>query len=338
MSAGRDAPPPSPAPVMALATGYWASQAFLTANRVGLFRTLAEGARDAAALARTLGTDPHRTRLLLDACTALGLVERTGDGAYRNAPVARAYLVPGKPGYLGDAVSYGEAMYAPWGELERSLRDGTPVVPAEYYLGGDVERTRRFVRSMHDRAIGIGQALVHMVDLAGRSRLLDIAGGGGTYAVLFCRRFPGLRAIVLELPEVAQIAREIVAEMGAADRVETLAGDYGSTPFPDGCDVVLMSGMFHRETEATCRKLIGRARDALPPGGLLIVSDVFASAEGDSTFAALFGLNMALSAPNGGVHGDADVARWMADGGFAEIAVRPFPPPLPHRVVTGARR
>jgi hypothetical protein len=71
---------------------------------------------------------------------------------------------------------------------------------------------------------------------------------------------------------------------------------------------------------------------------VLAVSDVFTDANGAGpAFAALFGLNMALSAPDGGVHADASVTDWMAKAGFAEISIRPFPPPLPHRVVTGRK-
>jgi len=327
----------SPAPIMELTTAYWASQAFLTANRLGVFRTLAEAARPADALAAALGTEPRRTRLLLDACAALGLVARSTDGSYANTPMAGAFLVPGRPGYLGDAVRYGESMYAAWGELEHALRDGKPVVAAESYLGGDATRTRMFVRSMHDRASGIGRALVGMVDLSGRTRLLDVGGGAGTYSALFCQAYPGLSAIVLELPEVAAVAREMLAEMGAEERVTTLAGDYHTTPFPEGCDAVLMSGMFHRETEEACRDLIARAHASLSAGGVLAVSDVLVDRRGPSPFAALFGLNMALSAPDGGVHDSGDVARWMTESGFRDAVVSRLPPPLPHSVVVGRK-
>jgi cyclopropane fatty-acyl-phospholipid synthase-like methyltransferase len=191
---------------------------------------------------------------------------------------------------------------------------------------------------MHDRAMGVGRALVALVDLTGCSRLLDVGGGAGTYSALFCQAYPKLTAVVLELPEVAAIAREILREMGAADRVSAIAGDYRGTTFPTGCDAVLMSGMFHRETAETCRDLVRRAYSCLPSGGVLAVSDVLTeSAGGRSSFAALFGLNMALSAPNGGVHADAAVAGWMHDSGFADVCIRPFPPPLPHRVVTGRK-
>jgi cyclopropane fatty-acyl-phospholipid synthase-like methyltransferase len=97
-----------------------------------------------------------------------------------------------------------------------------------------------------------------------------------------------------------------------------------------------MSGMFHRETEASCRRLLEKARACLVPGGLVIVSDVFSDAGGCSPpFATLFGLNMALTAPDGTVHADADVASWLRDAGFSDVDVRSLPPPMPHRVVSG---
>jgi cyclopropane fatty-acyl-phospholipid synthase-like methyltransferase len=143
---------------------------------------------------------------------------------------------------------------------------------------------------------------------------------------------------VLELPAVAAVARELVAAAGASDRVSLRDGDYHSAPFGSGKDVVLMSGMFHRETEQACRSLIQRAADCLVSGGLLAVSDVFTDEGGTHpTFAAMFGLNMMLTAPDGGVHSDSDVKRWMADCGFDDLRVTPLPPPMPHRVVLGVK-
>ena len=131
---------------------------------------------------------------------------------------------------------------------------------------------------MHERALGIARALVPMLDLTGRRAMLDVGGGPGTYSVLLTERFPGLRAEVIELPGVAAVARELVAAAGASERVVLRDGDYHSADFGSGKDVVLMSGMFHRETGQACRGLIERAAACLNPGGLLVVSDVFTDA------------------------------------------------------------
>lgn len=324
--------------IMELATAYWGSRCLLTANRVGVFRTLAAGSMSADAVAGALGLAPRPTRLLLKACVGLGLLEED-DRGFRNHATSQAYLVPGSEAFLGNAIRYAADMWDGWSRLEGALADGVPPIASETYTGRDEERTRNFVYGMHGRALGVGRALLSLVDLGGRRRLLDVGGGPGTYSALFTGANPELRATVMDLPEVVALAGEVLASMQAAGRVETLAGDYRTTPFPAGNDVVLMSGIFHRETESTCRELIRRAREALVPGGLLIAADVFTERGGAMpAFASLFGLNMMLSAPDGGTHADVDVAAWMEEAGFESIERRPFPPPMPHRVVLGTRR
>jgi len=335
MSGGDPRRGPDPTPIIRLTTAYWDSQTFLTACRLRVFDALAEGARSAESLAEELQLDRKAVTLFLNACVALGFLDKQGV-VFRNSDVAQTFLVSASPAFMGNAVRYSDHLYAAWGQLEQALKTGQPVVPETSYLGQDPERTRAFVHGMHDRATAIGRALVELVDLGGRKQMLDVGGGPGTYSMMFTERCPGLRSTVLELAGVAEIAREIVSRHGAADRVSFLVGSYHEEAFPGCNDVVLMSGMFHRETEASCRKLIEKARAALKPGGMLIVSDVFTDAGGAAPlFATLFGLNMLLTAPDGTVHADADVAEWMSAAGFGELASRSFPPPMPHRVVTG---
>lgn len=332
-----DATTMNPAPLMRLATCYWDSRCFLTANRLGIFDVLARDAMSAERVAAALHLAPRPTRLLLKACVGLGLLEESDDG-FRNHPDTRAFLVRGSQAFLGDAFRYASDMWDAWTNLETALLDDVPPLAPESYTGRDPAKTRNFVYGMHDRALGIGRALVPLVNLAGRRRLLDVGGGPGTYSALFTRAYPGLRSLVLDLPDVVVVAGEILASLGASDDVDVLAGDYKRTPFPAENDAVLISGVFHRESEGTCRDLIARSREALVPAGLLVISDVFTDATGASPpFAALFGLNMMLSSPGGGVHSDADVATWMREAGFRDVEQRPFPPPMPHRVVIGVR-
>jgi SAM-dependent methyltransferase len=328
---------PDPGLVIRLSTAYWDSQVLLTASRLKIFDVLASGSRTADAVADERGLDLRATRLFLNALVGIGLLEAEA-GRYFNAPVAQEFLVSTSPRYMGKTIGYSGDLFDTWGRLEQTLRTGQPALSPEAYLGQGKDRTRAFVYAMHERALGIARALVDVIDLSGRKRLLDVGGGPGTYSILLTQRNPGLTAEVLELAGVAAVAREIVDEAGAGARVSVRDGDYHETDLGSGFDAVLMSGMFHRETEASCRRLIARAHDCLVPGGLLIVSDVFADAGGTApAFAALFGVNMMLTAPAGGVHADADVQRWLAEAGFERTRALAFPPPMPHRAVTGVR-
>jgi len=321
--------------IAALSTAYWDAQVLLTANRIGVFGALAEGPLKTEAICRVLNTQPRPTRLLLKACVALGLLRQT-DAGYATSEQANTYLLPGKPGYLGDAIRYCDNLYQTWGRLEQALREDRPQMPSATYLGEDAKVTRDFVYGMHNRALGVGRVLVELVDLTGRAMMLDVGGGPGTYSALLAGRYPDLQCRVFDLPGVVAHATDIVASMGVADRVTTCAGDYTETPFPEPNDVVLISGVFHRETAEGCRRLIDKASKSLSPGGLLIICDVFTDADGvGPTFATLFGLNMLLTATDGGVHADADVVAWMEQAGLKTEPVVDFPGPMPHRVLMG---
>lgn len=335
---GQGAPHADPSRIIELSTAYWGSQTLLTANRLGIFDALASGPLAGKDVASRLGTDPRVTELFLNACVALGLCDKDG-GLYSNSPASNIFLVSSSPASMTNSMSFMDDIYSTWGRLEDTLRTGEPAKAAATYLGGDEEQTRHFVYSMHDRALAIGRALPDVVDLSGRRLMLDVGGGPGTFSALLTERYAGVKSEVLELDGVATIAEEILAKTGAADRVKMIRGDYHTTDFGTGYDVVLMSGMFHRESAESCQRLIAKASDCLEPGGMLIVNDVFVDKGGTSpAFSALFGITMMLTAPDGCVHADEDVAEWMANAGFDGIDRRPFPPPMPHRVVTGIRK
>jgi len=331
----NQSPFPSPAPIMALATAYWNSQVFLTANRIGLFQLLAKTKKTVPEIASALKTHEHPTQLLLNACVALDILEKEQD-YYKNAAVTEVFLVPGQPTFMGNAISYSDDLYDTWGKLEQCLHEDKPMMPPSKYLGQDAEQTRHFVYGMHNRAMGTASALVHLVDLAGCKQMLDVGGGPGTYSCMLAGRYPELKSNVLDLPGIIVHTSDIIASMGKQAQVSTYPGDYHSTEFPSGNDVVLISGVFHRETEADCRKLIKKAADSLNKNGILVISDVFSDEGGCSpVFATLFAINMLLSAENGRVHADSDVKNWMADAGFEGIECKNFPPPMPHRLLAG---
>ena len=65
-----------------------------------------------------------------------------------------------------------------------------------------------------------------MIDLgAPQGRLLDLAGGPGTYAELLMKANPGWSCVTVDVPAVSAVARECVAQAGLADRIECRAGE-----------------------------------------------------------------------------------------------------------------
>jgi SAM-dependent methyltransferase len=333
---------PDPTAIMALATGYWNSATLLAANELGLFGALAAGPLSAPAVAAHLHTGPRATAILLDACVALGLLtkqEPAGEPTYANTPATAAFLVPGSPGNLGGAIRWGADQYGAWGRLAQAVRADAPAVPPADHLGADPEQTRTFVLGMHNRALGVARGVIHFLDCTGVHRLLDVGGGPGTYSTLLAARYPELHATVLDLPGIVAVAQELIAQSDVRERVQVLVGDattgdYGTESY----DGILFSGVLHQMSPTTIRRMFAGAWRALIPGGRIVVSDMMLDAtKTQPTFATLFSLQMLLTSAEGAVFSAAECEAWLTVTGFADVNVRPLPPPLPYVVVSASK-
>ena len=116
--------------------------------------------------------------------------------------------------------------------------------------------------------------LARVAPLDGAATLLDVGGGTGIYAIACCQKHPGLRATVFDRPEVLKIAEEFATQYGVADRVDLVPGDMFTDELPQA-DAVLLSNILHDWDEPECDTLIRRCAGALPPGGRLLIHDVF---------------------------------------------------------------
>ena len=322
---------PDPALIIDMANAFYSSQILFASSDLGVFAFLAQSP-DSTLEEVIAGCDlnPRTGRLLLDACVAVGLLNKS-DERYRNSEGTACFLVPGSPMDLSAAIRYNRDVYHAWGKLPELVRRGKPVEKPEIHLGEDPKRTRDFVLAMHGRAHGIGQAVVPQLDLEGRRKLLDIGGGGGTYSALIARHNPEISCTVIDLPGVVAVANELIAEQGLSDRVKTIPGDYHTVHLPGGHDAAIFFGVLHQESPEAISALLKRVFEALEPGGIVYVMDLMTDAtHAAPQFSALFAVNMALTTNHGWVFSDEELRTWLEDAGFRDLAVSPLAPPMPH--------
>lgn len=326
--------------IVGLASAYYGSAVLFAALAHDVFSAVerAGGQARADELAAGGSCDPRGMRLLLDACVAVGLLRKEGE-VYRNTPAAAAALVAGAPHDLTRAIGYNRDVYPAWGRLDGLVRTGRPVEAPETHLGDDPERTRRFVLAMHGRALGIGRAVVPMLEFGGCARLLDLAGGPGTYAVLMAQANPGLACVTVDLPAVSAVAAELVGAAGMAERVTCRAGDYHTDTYEaEAFDAVTVFGALHQESPEMIVSILKRAAAALRPGGVIHVLDMMTDAAHTAPpFSALFAVNMALTTYDGWVFSDAELHGWLREAGFEACVTRPVPPPMPHWLVSARK-
>lgn len=324
----HDERPLTPEPLYRLGTAFWSSGVLFAAHRLAVFEVLEARPQTGSDLAGACRLTPAGAEKLLRACASLGLVTEDEAGLYRNSPLATTFLVRGKPAYQGHLLDYFADLWARFGELDHLLRTGEigPREMAFNLVRPNDERQaaeRAWVLAMHEIALGgQAEALCRAVDLSGYTRLLDVSGGAGSYALRFAEQYPGLTAEVFDLPEVVAIADELIQQSAVRDRVRVRAGDFVNADYGYGYDVVLLSGVLHGLGERHILRVLKKSYAALNPGGCVIVQEMTPDAPSPSAaqFAALFSLNMM----SGATYSAEQLALWLNQSGFLRITVTPL--------------
>ncbi|MFD7029434.1 methyltransferase [Streptomyces sp. NPDC059917] len=330
----------TPVALMELTTGFWRFKVLAAGVELGLFTALERlGGADASRIGAELGLPARPTRMLLACCTALELLERRapGEGAgggarYHNTPMAAQFLVEDRPHYFGGFVRYSDRYgYPGWDRLTEALRTDRPTtwdpdVQESAFVTADPALLEGFWGAMFTLSSFTAAALGEAYDFTAHRRLLDVGGGAGAFPVGLCRRYPHLRATVLDLPRVAAMARAKAAELGLEQVIEAREGDFLRDPeLPGGHDVILLSMILHDWDEATGRRLLEKCYAALPSGGTVVICElVLDDDESGPPSAALMGLNMLVETRAGHNWTYAEYADWLAAAGFGPLTVLPL--------------
>ena len=310
-------------PVNRALGGWQPAAVVMAANKLDFFTTIGDGSLSAEEVASRCDTHPRSTRALLDACVALGVMEKSDD-LYRNSPEALQSLVRGRPAFMGDGIAHQHDLWQPWGRLHEAVRTGKRV-GERYSLVEETDVHRNFIMAMHNRAVPSAPVLAEALDLTGRRQLFDAGGGPGTYSIFLVKRYPGLRAIVFDLPQTVEIAREVIAGYGMSDVVTTRAGDYFKEDFGQGNDVVLLSAILHSMGPKRSRTLLSKACDSLESGGLVAVHEGLIDDDRTSPLGAvLFSLNMLVNTGEGQSYSASEIIGLMESVGFVRPRVIPL--------------
>lgn len=314
-----------------IAQAYWESAALMAAVELDVFTAIAHGQDTIAGVAKTVGIGERNAERLLTALCAMTLLDRAGE-RFANAPDVQRFLVKDGERYAGPWILFTKPRWAAYGELSQRLKS-----PVENRLGAYREFTVADARRYHAATYSIGTGAARLfsrsVDLKGRKLMLDLGGGSGAYSIVATRVFPGLKAIVLDLPPVVVVTREYIAQNEAADRVSALAGDFTTSEFPQGVDVVVMASNLPQYEPALIRLVVGKAFAALLPGGEMhLIGETLNDDRRGPLSAALWGLNEAVYGSTGVAHTESEVKGYLQGAGFADVTVHPFVPGVLSRV------
>ena len=311
-----------------MSRNFWNSAVLRAGIKLNVFCLLQNQALSGDEVAQACGANRRFMGAFLEACTALGLLDRKGE-SYTDSAQAQAFLVPGKPTYVGDLVLHITNYWHTWGKLDQLIKEGRTELPFENGFVDASTYWTNYMLGQHNRATaGQNEYLVQSVQLEGRRKMLDLGGGAASYSIALCAANPQLRADVVDQEEPLAIASPLVDAAGLQDRITLVPGDFNTVQLAADYDVVLVSGVVLIKSQADCRAVFRRALGALRPGGLLIVQDFMRvdHSAGRSFLDTMMDMYVVVAFdPGAGDRFGDEVAGWLEDEGFVNTRQIPLP-------------
>ncbi|HTU90876.1 MAG TPA: methyltransferase [Gemmataceae bacterium] len=319
---------PSPQAVMSrLLTGYWMAQAIHVAAHLGIADLLKDGPQTVAHLAESTGTHARSLYRLLRALASEGVFAEDEQGRFGLTPLGERLRsdIPNSQRWM--AIMNGEEHYRCWGELLYSVQTGQNAFEKLYgqpifqYLASHPRQARIFDEGMVGVHGAETKAMLDAYDFGGIGTLVDVGGGNGSLLLATLERYPSLRGMVFDRPDVIERARSNIKAAGLENRCTLTGGNFFET-VPAGGDSYLMRHIIHDWNDEQCRTILRHCRKAVPPAGKLLLIESVIPPGNEPCFAKLLDLTM-LAIPGGMERNEAEYRELLASAGFRLARVVP---------------
>jgi len=324
----------NPGKLLELSGYFWKTGTLHAGVKLGIFTIIADKKITADEAAEKLNADKRGVTMLLNALTAMNLLDKTDDKYANNS--AGVFLCKDSPRYIGYMIMHHHHLIESWFQLDKGVITGKPVRTRAVF--DDEKQRESFLMGMFNMAMSIAPGLAKETDLSKRRHLLDLGGGPGTYAIHFCMNNPQLKATIYDLPTTRPFAEKTIQKFNMTNQVDFTDGNYIEEGIKGTYDVGWLSHVLHGEGHEDCQKMIQKVVSVLEPGGMIMIHEFILNNSMDSPlFPALFSLNMLIGTPNGQAYSESQIMEMLDKEGIRELRRLPFKGPTESGIITGIK-
>lgn len=313
-----------------LLAGFCHSQVLMALVQLEIPRILIEGALPLPQLATRCDVPEDRMIVLVRAAVALGLLRMKRGG--KVALSRRGAALVGVPG-LDAMIRHHDVFYRDLTDPAAFFRGETDPGLARfwpYVFGDEIDPREAATYSdlMAQSQVLVAEDTLDAVDLSGVARLLDVGGGTGAFLAAAGARHAGLELGLLDLPQVVPDAETRFARAGLTERTEIVPGSFREDPLPDGFDAISLVRVLYDHEDTTVAALLTKVNEALPEGGLLIISEPMLGGRGPERAGDVYFALYTMAMGTGKTRAPDEIAALCRDAGFDRItitrATRPY--------------
>ncbi len=314
---------PANAVMMQMLTGKWLSLSLSVAADLGIADLLAKGDQTADELAAAVSAHGPSLYRVLRALASVGVFAETEGRRFTMTPLAECLRsnVPNSVREFARFIAIPAASRS-WDNLMHSVKTGESGMRKAFavknpfdYLRAHPEEAAIFDGAMTDNSRRTAPAVALAYDFGRFQQLVDVAGGHGLLLATILQRFPNLKGVLFDLPEVVAGANNTLAPYGLGDRCNILGGSFFDT-VPAGADAYILKHIIHDWDDERALAILRNIRKSIQPSGRLLVVEVVIAPGNEPSFGKLLDLEM-LVIPGGRERTGDEYRDLFANAGFS---------------------
>jgi predicted transcriptional regulator len=271
---------PPQARMLELMTGHWVAQMIFAVTKLGVPDALGAKALAPEAIAQRVGANAAYLRRVLRALASVGVFAEDARGRFKLTPLGQT--LRNKPGSVRDfaLMIVAPYNYRSWERLTEAVREGQTAFDLEFgkpifdYLRDHPDDDRQFSASMASISGAENDAIARAYPFGKLGTLVDVGGAHGHLLATILRKHKRLRGVLFDQPQVVSSAASsgFVTAPGVRERCSMEGGSFFER-VPAGADAYLMKYIIHDWDDAKCERILANCRDAMAPGGRVLVVD-----------------------------------------------------------------
>jgi hypothetical protein len=284
---------PPQAVLIQMMTGGYVARAVSEISRLGVPDILHTAGPMTASELASHGVDADVSTLerVMRLCSSVGVFTEDAAGKFGATPLSEV-LTSGAAGSVKVlAEEMGGTWMQSWMRLGDALRTGDPqsrpLFGMEWwdYLKANPKEMERFAEAMKSNSVNSMRGVLEHCDFTHLRTVVDVGGGLGHLAIALIERYPHLRATVVDMPDVAEMARaRLSVPPDIASRLQFVGADmFDAVP---RSDAYVLKHIIHDWDDERCVRLLRNCRDSMDGDGRVFCVDSVLPPMGDTTGAA----------------------------------------------------
>ncbi len=305
----------APIPMVDTQIAFNAARAIMAGVELGIYESIGKTEKTVDEIAAECKTNPHATLQLLNCLVGLGYLGWKND-KYSLKKKFHKWLLKESESNVVNKLRFQLIEWNWIAMLEEYVRTGKTL--QLHYTINDKE-WHLYQEGMRDLSVNSAKDIAKKIPVPkDATSMLDIGGSHGLYSIELCKKHPGLKSIVLELPGAVEHASAIAKRYDTTGRIQHKAGnaledDLGESQY----DIVMINNVVHHFTVDQNKALAKKIARALKPGGIYIIGEFMRSdkpGEGGAV-AATTGLYFSVISASGN-WSENEIRSWQIDAGL----------------------